>query len=128
MLMKKVIVIVAIVVCFIFGTITSSAIMEKSTRKQELNKAVKHAMELSFKDLTETREINSNDELVADFMQNLFVELDCDLDSVTIKVISVDIGRKILDVEVTQNFKYTGINKKSSIYVRKSMIEDEKDK
>lgn len=110
--------IIIVAVMILFSVHSESA--RKSEIRTNLTKNVEDALRA-----TKTKDsytISDTHEFVSDFAQNLLSNIDSD-GEIDIKVISIDTNNGMVDLEVTESFKYpNGRNKKIS--VRKTVIID----
>lgn len=122
-LLKKVIIIFTAISLFLSSSILASAIAEKSKRTQEMKIALEKAMELTMKNIITDPVYfaDSNEHLIADVTQNFIIQLDSEVQELTIKIIDVDYLTGLLDIEATQTFRYPG-GKLGEISVRKTII------
>lgn len=105
----------------ILTVLIQSAITSNSSHNQELNRIVDQAMNATQRVASDKRySIESNDEYIAEFMQNLYRGTISKSDY-KIAVYGIDYEKGFLDVEVTQIFKQvTGKQKEKT--VRKTSI------
>jgi len=104
--------------------ITINTIDNTTTRKNELDTNLSAAMEQSMLLLTvdtdSDYDIESKEDLIADFIQNFLIKTTTD-STFTIDIIGADAEKGLLDVKVTETFgSYAGIKK--SVSVRKTII------
>lgn len=115
----------AVITFIIVSTISSVGI-----RSDELNTAVDVAMAATQKALLEKRDtITNNEEYIAEFNQNLLVQIDSDSD-VEVIVYTADYEKGLLDVEVKEKFRYifNGSEKTREYSTRRTSIIDTTDK
>lgn len=115
----------AVITFIIVSTISSVGI-----RSDELNTAVDVAMAATQKALLEKRDtITNNEEYIAEFNQNLLVQIDSDSD-VEVIVYTADYEKGLLDVEVKEKFRYIfdGSEKTREYSTRRTSIIDTTDK
>lgn len=103
-------------------TLSLVSVEGKMDRQDELNRAVSAAVKQTVKtsQLDGQEDITSNDEMVAEFVQLMSVNLNSDSD-VQIEVMGVDYKEGMLDVKVTENFTYLN-GRKGSVTTRKCAI------
>lgn len=106
----------------LLSSMTVMSIESKSERKQELTRAVSAAVKqtVSHSQTENQSEISSNDEMVAHFIQLLLTNISSECD-IEVEVMGVDCKEGLLDVIVTENFKYLN-GKEGEIGIRKCAI------
>lgn len=120
--MKQVIIVISTVVIVILTTMILSADINKMDRQDELDRAVSAAAKQTVKDsqISEQTEINSNEEMIAHFVNLLSVSINSDSD-LSVEVMGADYEEGMLDVLVTSKFKYIN-GKNGTLSVRKCAI------
>ena len=101
------------------------SITSYSVRENEIFHAVETAAYDTIKVLNthELYKVESQDEMIADFIQNLLIQIDSD-SAIKIRVLEADFEEGLLDVEVTEIFKYpNGVERE--IPYRKTVIIEE---
>lgn len=105
--MKQVIIIMGMSVIIMLVSLTIMSVESKSDRQDQLNRAVsaavKQAVGQSQKE--DQTSIKSNDDMVAEFLQIMFTSLNSDGD-LSVEVMGADCKEGMLDVFVTQKYKY----------------------
>lgn len=120
--MKQLTVIIGMAVTILIVTLSILSIESKSERADELNRAVSAAVKqtVEYSQKEGKNVISSKEEMVAEFVHLLFASLNNKGD-IEIEVMSADYEEGLLDVEVTENFKYPN-GKNGSVSVRKTAI------
>ena len=120
--MKQIIIIIGMAAVILLVTLSLVSVEGKMDRQDELNRAVSAAVKQTIKasQLDGQKDITSNDEMVAEFVQLMSVNLNSDSD-VQIEVMGVDYKEGMLDVKVTENFTYLN-GRKGSVTTRKCAI------
>lgn len=120
--MKQVIIVISTVVIVILTTMILSVDINKMDRQDELDRAVSGAAKQTVKDsqISEQTEINSNEDMIAHFVNLLSVNINSDSD-LSVEVMGVDYEEGMLDVHVTSEFKYLN-GKNGTLSVRKCAI------
>lgn len=110
-------------IIFVLALFIVTSQTQKSVKKNELNGIVARAIQETQRVINDQRyEINSNDEYLAEFSQNL-VRLSSACDNLEIKVYGIDYEKGLIDVEVSIVVKYVN-SKEEVIKVRKTSILD----
>ncbi len=106
----------------LLGSMIVMSVDSKTERKQELNRVVSAAVKqtVSHSQIDNQKEITSNDEMLAHFTQLLALGLSNDGD-VEIEVMGINYQEGLLDVIVTEKYKYLNGNN-GVISVRKCAI------
>lgn len=96
----------------------------QSTRETELKKSLSMAMESTMEQvyLDADYEINSKEELVADFIEALLMQVDSDA-SIEVNPLCVDLEHGIFSVEVIETFRYS-TGKEGRVSCVKTMVLD----
>lgn len=120
--MKNFMITVTIIMIMSFSIFTSTSILGRTTRKAEARAALENAMEntLNAMIINPVYDIDSPQEMVAEFVQSLCTQIDSD-SALEIKIISVDSKNGLIDVEVTETFKYAN-GQTGQVSVRKTLI------
>ncbi len=120
--MKQVITVVGIAVIIMLVSLAILSVESRSDREEELTRAVSAAVKqaVSHSQVKEQKEIHSNDELIAQFINLLSTNINSD-GSLEIEVLDVDYKNGMLDVSVTEKFQYPN-GKEAEISVRKCAI------
>lgn len=120
--MKQIIIIIGIGIAVLLSSMSVMSIESKSERKQELTRAVAAAVKqtVSHSQTENQTEITSNNEMVAHFIQLLLSNISSD-GNIEVEVMGVDFEEGLLDVIVTENFKYLN-GKEGKIGIRKCAI------
>lgn len=122
--MKQLIIIIGIGIVIMLASMSVLSIEGKTERRTELERAVSTAVKqtVSYSQIQEQKEITSNDEMIAFFIQLLATNLNAECD-VEIEIMGVDYMEGMLDVMVTERFNYINGND-GSIRVRKCAISE----
>lgn len=120
--MKQIIITIGITALVMVVSLILISEESKMDRKDELNRAVSAAVKQTVKNsqLQGQKEIKSNKEMTAHFIQIMSVNMNSDSD-VTVEVMGVDYIEGMLDVLVTEKFKYAN-GKDGEISVRKCAV------
>ena len=120
--MKQVITVVGIAVIIMLVSLAILSVESRSDREEELTRAVSAAVKqaVSHSQVKEQKEIHSDDELIAQFINLLSTNINSD-GSLEIEVLDVDYKNGMLDVSVTEKFQYPN-GKEAEISVRKCAI------
>lgn len=112
----------AVTVMVIAGVMIISG---KDVRENELDKALNTAVEQSLEQLKKYGgyEIGNEQELIADFQQALLLHISSDAD-ITVKILTADADKGVLDVEVTGIYKTVNAKEKRAV-CRKTVILEE---
>jgi hypothetical protein len=113
-----------IIVMGFFLTLTVVKMSNTNSRELELQRTVTEAVEDTLT-CDQNKKYTSNDAMIADFQTKLKKSLSSD-GNVTVKILTADYKKGILDVSVTQ--EYGSGNQKKEITVRKSGIVNENKK
>ncbi len=94
----------------------------KDVRENEMDKALNTAVEQALEQLKKDRsyEIKNQEELIADFQQSLLMNISSD-SQVEVKILTADIEKGVLDVEVLEEYETVNGAKKQAI-CRKTVI------
>ena len=123
--MKSVFLGFGITICSIISIVIVMTLCGTNMRQNELNdsvdSALKNTVENQFDDMTYS--VNSNDELVADFMEALLVQINSD-STIVINVLDVDYQKGLLSVEVIEKYKHP-IGTEGQVSVKRTAIMDQ---
>lgn len=122
--MKNIVIGIFSVVIILLSILTIFSITGREQREVELENALNNAMETALEGLMEVKEYqpSSNEELIADFQQAFFMQINS-MSDITINILDVDYEKGLLGVEAISEFTYfTGT--KGSVSVTKWMILD----
>ena len=123
--MKSVFLGFGITICSIISIVIVMTLCGTNMRQNELNdsvdSALKNTVENQFDDMTYS--VNSNDELVADFMEALLVQINSD-STIVINVLDVDYQMGLLSVEVIEKYKHP-IGTEGQVSVKRTAIMDQ---
>lgn len=105
--MKNVFLSLGIGLCALISIVIIMTLSGTNMRQNELNDAVDNAMKATIENQFQenTYSVASNDELVADFIQALLVQVNSD-STVEVKVLNVDYVKGLLSVEVTEKYQH----------------------
>ncbi len=111
-----------ITICSILSIVIVLTLCASSIRQNELNHAVEHALKDTIKNQFDqtTYSVSSNEELVADFMEALLVEINSD-SRVIVQVLDVDYQKGLLSVEVKEIFQHP-IGTEGQVMVKRTVI------
>lgn len=120
--MKQAIIVVGIGVLIMLVSLMLLSVESKSDRQDELDKVVSAAVKQTVKEsqIEEQTNINSDKEMIAQFIQNMCTSIKSDGD-LQIEVMGVDYKEGMLDVLVTEKFLYPN-GKQGKITTRKCAI------
>jgi len=123
--MKSVFLGFGITICSIISIVIVMTLCGTNMRQNELNdsvdSALKNTVENQLDDMTYS--VNSNDELVADFMEALLVQINSD-STIVINVLDVDYQKGLLLVEVIEKYKHP-IGTEGQVSVKRTAIMDQ---
>ncbi len=123
--MKSVFLGFGITICSLLSIVIVMTLCGTNLRQNELNDAVANALmdtiENQFDDMTYS--VNSNDELVADFLEALLVQINSD-SLVVVNVLDVDFQKGLLSVEVIEKYKHP-IGTEGQVSVKRTVIMDQ---
>lgn len=123
--MKSVFLGFGITICSIISIVIVMTLCGTNMRQNELNdsvdSALKNTVENQLDDMTYS--VNSNDELVADFMEALLVQINSD-STIVINVLDVDYQKGLLSVEVIEKYKHP-IGTEGQVSVKRTAIMDQ---
>lgn len=108
----------------ILSAFINLSITTENVRLEEIEQALANAQRQTIENtkIKEMYQINSEEELMAEFNRNLLTQISSDSD-ITVRVLDADYEEGMLDVEVIAKFKYpTG--KDGKVSVRKTIIYD----
>lgn len=120
--MKQAIIVVGFAVLIMLVSLTLLSVESKSDRQDELDKVVSAAVKQTVKEsqIEEQTNINSDKEMIAQFIQNMCTSIKSDGD-LQIEIMGVDYKEGMLDVMVTEKFLYPN-GKQGKITSRKCAI------
>lgn len=120
--MKQAIIVVGIGVLIMLVSLMLLSVESKSDRQDELDKVVSAAVKQTVKEsqIEEQTNINSDKEMIAQFIQNMCTSIKSDGD-LQIEIMGVDYKEGMLDVMVTEKFVYPN-GKQGKITSRKCAI------
>lgn len=120
--MKQAIIVVGIGVLIMLVSLMLLSVESKSDRQDELDKVVSAAVKQTVKEsqIEEQTNINSDKEMIAQFIQNMCTSIKSDGD-LQIEIMGVDYKEGMLDVMVTEKFLYPN-GKQGKITSRKCAI------
>ncbi|MCI8483449.1 MAG: InlB B-repeat-containing protein [Lachnospiraceae bacterium] len=97
----------------------------RNVRRNEMETALNAAAEQSLEQLKMKKgyKIETYQELIADFNQSLFLQMESDSD-IRVEVLAADIEKGLLDVRITEDY-YNILGKKEQAICRKSVILEE---
>ena len=123
--MKNAIIASVLVLLFIISSLILLTVYNQNTRQNELEDNLSTAVEQALENLKikKSYSIDNTDEFVADFLENLLVGIESDSE-IKVEILSVDIEKGLLDVNVTETYKQPNGSKKS-ISCRKTIILEE---
>ena len=128
--MKNAAIIISLVLMTIMTFFIVEALHAREYRTVELSEAVDNALEAAMNNVAFDKcyTIHNNDELVEDFKQLLMTSIDS-ASEIDVEVLKVDYEKGILEVNVTEHFKYingrTGaISKKASVILDRQEYEE----
>ncbi|MFQ9514755.1 MAG: hypothetical protein ACLRZ9_02900 [Eubacterium sp.] len=120
--MKQIIIIMGMAVIALIVSMTLLSKESRMDRQDELNRAVSAAVKqtVDASQIYNQKEITSDKEMVAQFIQIMSTNMNSDSD-VSIEVMGVNYKEGMLDVLVTEKFKYYN-GKNDTVSVRKCAI------
>lgn len=120
--MKNVFLGFGITICSIIAIVIVMTLWGINIRQNELNNAVNVALKETIENQfdSKTYSVNSNDELVADFMEALLVQINSD-STVVVNVLDVDYRKGLLSVEVIEKYKHP-IGTEGQVSVKQTAI------
>lgn len=120
--MKNVFLGFGITICSIIAIVIVMTLWGINIRQNELNNAVNGALKETVENQfdSKTYSVNSNDELVADFMEALLVQINSD-STVVVNVLDVDYQKGLLSVEVIEKYKHP-IGTEGQVSVKRTAI------
>lgn len=113
------------VMLIIFSLILLATILNKDSRKYELERNLATAVEQTVDNMmkSKTYEVSNYNEFIADFIENLSVTLNTKSD-ITVNILKADIEKGILSVEVVETFKHPNGNTGQVNYTKTVVFED----
>ncbi|HIG0358607.1 TPA: hypothetical protein ACX96Z_000163 [Clostridium sporogenes] len=120
--MKNVFLEFGIMICSIIAIVIVMTLWGINIRQNELNNAVNGALKGTIENQfdSKTYSVNSNDELVADFMEALLVQINSD-STVLVNVLDVDYQKGLLSVEVIEKYKHP-IGTEGQVSIKRTAI------
>lgn len=120
--MKNVFLGFGITICSIIAIVIVMTLWGINIRQNELNNAVNGALKETIENQfdSKTYSVNSNDELVADFMEALLVQINSD-STIAVNVLDVDYQKGVLSVEVIEKYKHP-IGTEGQVSVKRTAI------
>lgn len=111
-----------ITLCSILSIVIVITLCASNIRQNELNRAVDSALKDTVENQFDptTYSVNSNEELVADFMEALLVQINSN-SSVMVQVLDVDYQKGLLSVEVKETFQHP-IGTQGQVTVKRTVI------
>ena len=120
--MKNVFLGFGITICAIISIVIVMTLCGTNMRQNELNRAVDSALQDTVENQfdSKTYSVSSNDELIADFMEALLVQINSDC-SIKVNVLDVDYQKGLLSVEVIEKYKHP-IGTEGKVSVKRTVI------
>lgn len=120
--MKQAIIVIGIAVLIMMVSLTLLSVESRTDRQDELDRVVSAAVKQTVKEsqIEEQTNINSDKEMIAQFIQNMCTSIKSDGD-LQIEIMGVDYKEGMLDVMVTEKFLYPN-GKQGKITSRKCAI------
>ena len=120
--MKNVFLGFGITICSIISIVIVMTLCGTNMRQNELNRAVDSAVQDTVENQfdNKTYSVSSNDELIADFIEALLVQINSDC-SVKVNVLDVDYQKGLLSVEVIEKYKHP-IGTEGLVSVKRTVI------
>lgn len=120
--MKNVFLGFGITICSIISIVIVMTLCGTNMRQNELNRAVDSAVQDTVENQfdNKTYSVSSNDELIADFIEVLLVQINSDC-SVKVNVLDVDYQKGLLSVEVIEKYKHP-IGTEGLVSVKRTVI------
>ena len=109
-------------ICATISIVIVMTLCGTNMRQNELNRAVDSALQDTVENQfdTKTYSVSSNDELIADFMEALLVQINSDC-SIKVNVLDVDYQKGLLSVEVIEKYKHP-IGTEGQVSVKRTVI------
>lgn len=123
--MKNVIISIGLVMMMIITILILYTIYGQNTRQNEVEEALTVAVEQTLENMKidKSYDVNSVEEFIADFNQNLILAIESD-STLEVNILSVDIEKGLLDVEVVETFVQPN-GSKGTVSCRKTVILEE---
>lgn len=123
--MKNVIISMGLVMMMIITILILYTIYGQNTRQNEVEDALSVAVEQTLENMKidKSYDVNSTEEFIADFNQNLILSIESD-SVLEVNILAVDIDKGLLDVEVVETFKQPN-GSKGTASCRKTIILEE---
>lgn len=123
--MKNVFLGFGITICSIIAIVIVMTLWGINIRQNELDNAVNGALKETIENQfdSKTYSINSNDELVADFIEALLIQVNSD-STVSVNILDVDYKKGLLSVEVIEKYKHP-IGTEGEVSVKRTAIMDQ---
>lgn len=123
--MRNVVATITLIMVFTLSIFTAFSISGRNARQSELEQAVEYATRNTVEAMTVNNkyDFNDRDSLEAELVQEIAVKITSHVDRLTIKIIKADAENGLLDVEVTEEFRYP-LGNKGKIKVRRTVIAD----
>ncbi len=104
--MKNVIISIGLVMMMIITILILYTIYGQNTRQNEVEETLSVAVEQTLENMKidKSYDVNSTEEFIADFNQNLILSIESDSE-LEVNILSVDIDKGLFDVEVIETFK-----------------------
>lgn len=120
--MKSVFLAFGITICSFLSIVIIMTLCGTNMRQNELKRAVDSALQDTVENQFDntTYKVNSNDELTADFMEYLLVQINSDC-TVVVNVLDVDYQKGLLSVEVIEKYKHP-IGTEGQVSVKRTVI------
>ncbi len=122
--MRSIVLTIISVTCMIFIVLTILTISGHVTRENEFEESLATALNAAMDNVTFTEGFTKENymTLIGDLQQDIIIQLNSDGD-IEIQLLEINLDEGILDIEVTQTYKWAGKDKKVS--VRRTIILDE---
>lgn len=111
-----------IIICSIVSLAIILTLCNVNLRQNELNHAVEHALKTTMENQFDetTYAADSKEELVADFLEALLVQINSD-SRIKVEVLDVDVQRGLLLVEVKEIFRHP-IGTEGQVVIKRTVI------
>ena len=123
--MKNVIISIGLVMMTIITILILYTVYGQNTRQNEVEEALSVAVEQTLENMKidKSYDVNSTEEFIADFNQNLILSIESD-SVLEVNILTVDIEKGLFDVEVVETFKQPN-GSKATASCRKTIILEE---
>lgn len=123
--MKNVIISMGLVMMTIITILILYTVYGQNTRQNEVEEALSVAVEQTLENMKidKSYDVNSTEEFIADFNQNLILSIESD-SVLEVNILTVDIEKGLFDVEVVETFKQPN-GSKGTASCRKTIILEE---